>query len=130
MHIDIYKQEDGSYIIDDHYYADAKEVLVEIIHCCGCGSPSTAIKYVMEILSIINKGTPDDRTDQESWGLSRKELEAFFKSEGEYYFVLYNLDHLGFLEHGSSIGGSWITDKGKKFLEDATEFLSPAEDEY
>lgn len=31
-------------------------------------------------------------------------------------FVLYILNDKGFLEHGSSIGGSWLTDKGKLFL--------------
>lgn len=115
MHIDIYKQEDGSYIINDCYYKDAEEVLGDIIHSCGCGSPSTAIKYVADILQTIQ--------DKDY-----KEVEAFFKSEGEFYFVLYNLDHLRFTEHGTSIGFSWLTDKGKKFLEDAKEYLSTIEE--
>ena len=30
--------------------------------------------------------------------------------------MMYVLDHNGFTEHGNSIGGCWITDKGRRLL--------------
>ena len=32
--------------------------------------------------------------------------------------ILCWLDHIKFIEHGGSIRGSWITDKGEKFLKE------------
>jgi hypothetical protein len=47
----------------------------------------------------------------------RDEVEAFFnKNTGLEYLVLYMIDHLELTEHGGSVGGAWLTDKGKAVM--------------
>lgn len=46
-------------------------------------------------------------------------------------FMMYILDHKGFTEHGGSIGGCWLTDKGRRLLTvlDAWNNINSNEDE-
>jgi hypothetical protein len=57
----------------------------------------------------------------------REEFERLIPNYGLQYLVLYMLDHLDLTEHGGTVGGGWLTDKGKSVLdalqrEAATEF--------
>ena len=75
--------------------------MYEIIHelgICGCGRPEEAYAAVHEMLIRSKTG---------------KLIEP---DEPHVLYMAYNLDHLGFLEHGSSIYGAWITDKGEELL--------------
>lgn len=80
---------------------------IETIHwmCCGCGERDkmwTAIHNYLENFSLIG----DD------WTKRTIELVT-----GEQYFLAYYLDDIGLLDHGSGIGGSWITEQGGQVLE-------------
>ena len=44
-------------------------------------------------------------------------LEFWLDTDLVMEFVLHTLEKAGFLEHWSSIYGSWMTDKGKHFFE-------------
>jgi hypothetical protein len=112
MHIDKYKQNDGWYLIDGVSYETAESVLGDVLGFCGCGDPESALEYVAKILQAAK-----EKKIYERW----KEL---FNSEGQGYFVLYTLDNKGVIEHGTSVGSSWLTQKGKELLEDIIELLS------
>ena len=79
----------------------------DIIHelgICGCGCPDETYKAVHDML-IAFKNHADAIGDNP------------YK-----YFMAYALDRLKFIEHGTSIIGSWLTDKGKELLEALTDF--------
>jgi hypothetical protein len=89
--------------------------LHELIPLCGCGDPSASMVYVAGILQAI-KARSDNQWDD----ASRERFASAMQLHDEhpaYWFVLYQLDHLGLLEHGSNVRGSWLTDKGKRALE-------------
>lgn len=68
---------------------------------CGCGLPESAWEIVLRLLGYF--GTPhEDRN-----------LDEF---RDEDYLAAYVIDHCGLIEHGTSIGGSWLTDDGKEAL--------------
>lgn len=84
--------------------------LVEVIdelNICGCGNPELVYKLIHDTMKEISEnGVCLDATNY-------------------YYFMIYQLNHMGFLDHGSSIYGSWVTDKGKdliKALEEMRKF--------
>jgi len=63
---------------------------------CGCGRPQDAWKTVHDYLERFG------RCD-----LRKPELNT-----GEAYITAYLLSHLGLIEHGGSVGGSWTTPLG------------------
>jgi hypothetical protein len=75
------------------------------LHQCGCGSPQETWKLIHELLSLA-PFYEDGR-----W----KQVEGILgRAHG---FVLGVLTEADLLEHGGSVGGSWITDKGRWLLE-------------
>lgn len=83
----------------DFYVATKKKELIEELGICGCGCPTEAYKAVHEVLFKMPS-------------LESEEMDNPYIS-----FMIYTLNHLGFLEHGSSIYGSWLTEKGRQLLE-------------
>lgn len=96
----------------------------EKLKWCGCGDPDMAKRVVRDYLRILNE---DDlyykKTNNANNAYSRK-CKMFSERFGvqtvydnELLLCLaYTLDAAEFTEHGSSIGGAWLTSEGKMFL--------------
>lgn len=74
--------------------------LVGELNICGCGCPENVYRLIHAVLKEILESRV--RVNDEV---------------GYYDYMIYQLNEQGFLEHGSSIFGSWITEKGKKLIE-------------
>ena len=72
---------------------------------CGCGCPEEAISFLLELLELCPLYD------------NREPFEKLIPNEGLQYLTLYTLDHFDLIEHGTSVRGSWLTDKGKAILE-------------
>ena len=82
------------------YDVTEKYELLHELGICGCCIPEEAYKAVFEMLKRV------------------KNREKIVESDSPYeLFMAYTLDNLELLEHGSSIYGSWLTDKGEKMIE-------------
>lgn len=84
---------------------------IEIMGLCGCGAPELCQRDIRNILRVFN-GEWDDR---------RKNLQKYFNVQSIYensllLFLVYMLNDKDMLEHGTSVGGSWITDLGQMYL--------------
>ena len=108
------------------------EFYFEKLNFCGCGSPCEVLYVIKNLLNVIKArcdrwNLPDCKTD---YNLHKKEVtqclnlkcdtsEAgeFSINEGVIQCFLNVLNNCGVLEHGSGIGGSWLTDYGKQLLE-------------
>ena len=91
----------------------------ELLHLCGCGTPEDTYELIRKILTI--------RFEWQSRKISYEEVIRRYKDDlkldtnnsshyGILQFVMYILDHNGILEHGSSIGGCWLTNLGEMYL--------------
>lgn len=89
-------------------------VSIELLGSCGCGNPESNVDYVEKMLlrHAADWSTSPGRSSQTS-----KEEYA----DPAVQFFLYWADDKGFTEHGSSIFGSWLTDKGRQLLADIAE---------
>jgi hypothetical protein len=76
---------------------------------CGCGDPESAYEHLRDVLRAF-KAPFETRLDS---------VEKLLKAEhpGMYWAYLYWLDHAGLTEHGGSVRGSWLTDKGEYLLD-------------
>ena len=83
------------------YYPNKNVKIIDELNICGCGNPELCYKLVHTILKEIN-----------SSGVNTDD-----KNLDYYLFVLYQLNSMGFLDHGSSVFGSWITKKGMLLFE-------------
>ena len=120
-------QKEGN-ILYEFYFNELK--------CCGCGCPENTLLFIKNLLNIIYEKTK--RCDNKDYydrhyyyyDLYQKELREVFEFEnkqennnyfsnnqdGIIQFVLYYLDEVEVIEHGTSINGAWLTKKGEQIL--------------
>lgn len=85
----------------DYFY-----ILVTTQFFCGCGSPESALEALHKILRCLPLY---ERDNQEAF-------EKLVPDDGVQYFILYVLDEMKLTEHGGSVGGCWLDDRGKDLL--------------
>lgn len=117
--VDIFFSEDNtSYEVlsQDNYMEteDDEEFLtsffVETFGFCGCGCLSMTIKFVRDVLNCYE----DD--EEEGWyapHLILDKAKEVCGNDNITDFILHWLDFCVLTDHGSSIYGSWLTNKGK-----------------
>lgn len=91
----------------------------EIVDMCGCGVPEDTYEVIRRILNIRQSWSEEGIKYDELQSKYEKELHLNTKDSLHYgvlQFVLYMLDSKEIIEHGSSIGGCWLTEWGKMYL--------------
>lgn len=70
---------------------------------CGCGAPEVAAETLAKLLEL-------------SRPYSLAAQQSLVTDEGARYLLLYWLDAMGLTEHGGSVDGAWLTEKGTELL--------------
>lgn len=81
---------------------------VEAFGFCGCGCLYMSIKFTRDILNCYE--------DEEDWcspHLNLDKAKEVCGNDNITDFILHWLDFCELTDHGSSVYGSWLTDKGK-----------------
>lgn len=82
----------------------------EILNWCGCGRPEDAKRCIRDYLDALSN--PAEKQDK----LKRRfGVEHVYDNE-LLLCLAYMMDAAGFTEHGSGIGGAWLTKDGEMFL--------------
>jgi len=99
---------------DGCYYSTEAEAMYYTLGLCGCGQPENIHKFLIDCLGAR-------KSDCEQI-LDIKKIEIIIKEKPNIVaeFVLHFLDSVQLTEHGSSVYGSWLTERGKQFLEIGT----------
>lgn len=81
------------------------KVLCNDVPNCGCNEPQAAYELVYRLLVLapFHQGT---------W----REAQELIGSSGAFQIVIAALTEAGLLEHGGTLGGSWLTGKGRWVL--------------
>ena len=83
----------------------------EKLNWYGFGSPEEAKRVIRDYLKIV-----DNNSDKKREGLKER-FGAEYVYDNELLLCFsYTMDAAEFTEHGSSIGGAWISEEGKMFL--------------
>lgn len=123
-----------AYNIQNHDYSEEELIkycedffYYEKLKWCGCGEPEIAKKVIRDYLKILYdhkqelKHKSSNYNWLKDWEKRDKELQERFGVKSIYDNELllcfaYAMDGAEFTEHGSSIGGAWITKEGEMFL--------------
>lgn len=76
---------------------------------CGCGSSENFGTLALAILKHF--GTPH----------GERNLSVYDKPE--YELMAHWFESNGWIEHGTSVGGAWLTDKGKEILDTVNKLM-------
>lgn len=72
---------------------------------CGCGMPEAAAAWLRRALEA-HPSYEHQAVQRSVWG----------EDAGREYVLRYLLDHAAFTEHGGSVGGAWLTERGERVL--------------
>lgn len=90
------------------------------IGLCGCGAPEFTQEVIRQILTIQSKRFDSTETYEERQKKFSDLCNSSMDNENYYgliQFVLYIFDNRRYLEHGGSIGGAWLSEKGIIYLD-------------
>lgn len=100
--------------------ADLETIYFGEIGMCGCGNPKDVKKFIYELL----KNHKEYEDDYDAMTENRKRIIKETDTNVIFEFVFHVLDHNDLLNHGGSIYGSWLTEKGEKFFDSLSKNLS------
>lgn len=73
---------------------------LEILGGCGCGSGDEIEKIVFNVLELFAT-----EFNERAWSVY---------DDLKYEIIAHWMEHKGLLEHGSSVGASWLSEEGKR----------------
>jgi hypothetical protein len=94
---------------DCHYDSKAEAMYFGQLELCGCGNPDDVHRLIIECSKMFE-------------GDKKKGIDGIMelvKSEPKVAseFIAHFLEQKNLTEHGGSVYGSWLTDRGKQFIE-------------
>ena len=129
--VDIFfdKDSDSHESLTQNYFTemtDDEEFLrsffVEAFDFCGCGCLYMSIKFVRDILNSYE--------DEEGWSaphLNLDKAKGVCGNDNITDFILHWLDTVELTNHGSSVYGSWLTEKGEALRDYLKNFVEEEE---
>lgn len=94
-----------------HYDTEAEALYFNMKASCGCGSPHEVHAFLIECLR---------KFEGDTWPKSGVEaIKDVIASNPEIAaeFIAHYLSSENLMEHGGSVYGSWLTERGKQFIE-------------
>lgn len=99
---------------DDVWYPDfANYLFVKYLRGCGCGSADEIAEDVLKVFIALGERGDDN------WN----ECGELIYSDKYHELIAHMIDGAGLIEHGSSIGGSWLNEEGKEVYKEYKESL-------
>lgn len=101
--------------IEEQHNIEFEEIYFSELGMCGCGNPEDVKKFLYALIKN-HKDYKDEKISYESMSENRSKIISETNPDIIFEFVFHVLEHSGLVEHGSSVYGSWFTDKGERFF--------------
>lgn len=110
--------------------AGLRKFYFEELKWCGCGDPEGALVFMGKVLGLIKTRSVENTVydlpyDLTKWAMLKELTEDGLGVEISVQLALsyiYMLNAVGLTEHGGSVTGGWLTDKGLEVLAAILEF--------
>lgn len=103
-----------------HYPNEHQAAHYGVLNLCGCGEPVEAYNFCREALACFDRRGNGDWMDAEA---SLKDLICNHPAQAA-HVLAHLFTHLNLLDHGGSVGGSWLTEDGTRIID-----MGPATEE-
>ena len=92
-----------------------EELNISALGMCGCGMPAQTYNFLRDILNCFKPSSESGDLD----GNRDRKVEEIVSQNPKLaaHAILHWLNGRDLLEHGSSVGGSWLTAAGAEILE-------------
>ena len=87
-----------------------------LLKWCGCGSPESALIYLRDTLADIQHRSEVEWKQNPPIYAGKLSARMAALPDGLQYIYWYWIDNMELIEHGGSVGGSWLTERGRQFL--------------
>lgn len=98
-----------------------EDLYLDDLGMCGCGTPRDVQKLLKDLLN--NSIQTENRVEKAREIIKNTDPDTIFE------FIFHILEDKGFIEHGTSVYSSWLSDKGKTFLDLLNEINFDKEEE-
>lgn len=91
-----------------------------VLGMCGCGSPEDAYNFLREILIRSDRRGALDTPPTRDWVNLQDAVRDLVVANPEIaaHCLLHFLSDKNVIEHGGSVGGSWLTKLGEQIVDD------------
>lgn len=95
-----------------HYTTEREAYHFAVLKLCGCGNPEGAYNFCREVLTAFDRR-------EKPWINAQEVITKIVAADPELagHVIAHLFDHLGLLEHGTNIGGSWLTELGATIVD-------------
>jgi len=102
-----------------HYDNEHQAAHFGVLHLCGCGCPEDAYNFCRDALMAFDRRGCHDTPPTRQWIDAEGAVEKLVRERPDHaaHVISHFLSHLKLLEHGSSVGGSWLTDDGERIVD-------------
>jgi hypothetical protein len=102
-----------------HYTNEHQAAHYGLLMLCGCGSPDDAYNFCREALACFDRRGCHDHPPTRDWINAENALKKLIQDRPDdaAHVLAHLLTHLRLLEHGGSVGGSWLTDNGERIID-------------
>lgn len=91
-------------------------IMTGLLGFCGCGMPEEALKWLRDCLSDVEHRSNVEWKQEPPVYQGRIHARMEPLPRGVEYLLWYWMDSLQLIEHGGSVGGSWLTERGTHLL--------------
>lgn len=100
-----------------HYKNEHQAAHYSLLKLCGCGCPEDAYNFCREVLIAFDRRPFDDR--EKPWVDAEDSVKALIIKSPDVaaHVISHLLTNLKLLEHGGSVGGSWLTKDGERIVD-------------
>jgi hypothetical protein len=102
-----------------HYETEWEARHIGQLGMCGCGQPEEAYNFLRQVLSICDRRGCHDNPPTKEWVMIEPEIAKLIaaKPDTVAHVLLHFLTDKDVLEHGGSVGGSWLTPAGEEIVD-------------
>lgn len=102
-----------------HYETAHKVYHFGVLGMCGCGNPEEAYNLVRDVLAACDRRGCHDNPPTRAWVNIESEIEKLILTKPELtaHVLLHFLTKCDVIEHGGSVGGSWLTAMGERIVD-------------
>ena len=101
-----------------HYQTEKHAFHYAFLGMCGCGSPEDAYNFCRDVLTKFDRRA-NHEDDKLPWVMAEDEVKKLIleRPDDAAHVLSHLLSERKLLEHGGSVGGSWLTKWGEQLVD-------------